>query len=203
MAVLDHLVIAAGGLGAGAAAVEAALGVPLEEGGRHAAMGTHNRLLALGPGEYLEVIAVDPAAPPPGRPRWFGLDGFDGPARPRAWVLGCDDLDAALALAPAGMPPMDFARGALRWRMGVPADGWLPFAGLFPALIGWQAGGHPAERLPDRGVRLAGLELVHPRAEALHAALAPLTSDPRLRLGTGEAALIFHLDTPSGPKVLR
>ena len=35
---------------------------PLESGGRHPHMGTHNRLLSLGPDLYLEVIAVDPDA---------------------------------------------------------------------------------------------------------------------------------------------
>jgi hypothetical protein len=37
-------------------------------------MGTHNRLLKLGAGRFLEVIAIDPEAPAPGRRRWFDLD---------------------------------------------------------------------------------------------------------------------------------
>ncbi|WLQ05968.1 VOC family protein [Arthrobacter oryzae] len=40
--------------------------------------GTHNRVMAISsegiPDCYLEVIAIDPEAPEPGRPRWFGLD---------------------------------------------------------------------------------------------------------------------------------
>jgi hypothetical protein len=59
----DHLAIGAETLDEGVEAVEAALGVPLAPGGGHPAMGTHNRLLSLGPGEYLEVIAIDPDAP--------------------------------------------------------------------------------------------------------------------------------------------
>jgi hypothetical protein len=47
-------------------------------------MGTHNRLLKLGEGFYLELIAIDPQAPPPGRPRWFGLDRLELPVRPPA-----------------------------------------------------------------------------------------------------------------------
>ncbi len=57
-AVFDHLAISAASLEQGALAVEAMLGVGLEPGGKHAFMGTHNRLLSLGPGEYLEVIAI-------------------------------------------------------------------------------------------------------------------------------------------------
>ena len=58
--------------------------------------------LSLGAGEYMEVIAVNPAAPPPGRPRWFDLDRFTGAPRITNWILRCDDLDAALSLAPPG-----------------------------------------------------------------------------------------------------
>lgn len=66
-AAVDHLVVAAAGLDAGAAWLEAHLGAPLAPGGRHAAMGTHNRLLRLGPRLYLELIAIDPDAARPGR----------------------------------------------------------------------------------------------------------------------------------------
>lgn len=200
VAAFDHLAIAASALEPGAAAVAGRLGVPLETGGRHAAMATHNRLLGLGPGEYLEVIAPDPAAPPPGRPRWFALDAFAGPPAPRAWVLRVPDLGAALARAPSGAGrPVDFARDALRWRMAVPDDGILPFDGLFPALIQWTEGGHPAGALPDRAIRLAALELHHPQAGALAAALAGLIAEPRLRVVAAPApALRAALDTPRG-----
>ncbi|HCV79405.1 VOC family protein, partial [Pseudomonas oryzihabitans] len=51
---LDHLVIVAPTLAAGARYVEERLGVALQPGGQHARMGTHNLLLGLGDG-YLEV----------------------------------------------------------------------------------------------------------------------------------------------------
>jgi Glyoxalase-like domain len=131
----DHLAVAAGSLAEGVAAVEAALGMTLEGGGQHLAMGTHNRLLGLGD-VYLEVIAVDPSLPGPGRPRWFDLDRFLGPPRLTNWIAACDDLAAALADAPDGTGvPMDFARGDLRWQMAVPEDGVLPFGGAHPAPI--------------------------------------------------------------------
>lgn len=204
MGLFDHLAVAAVSLDEGAAAIEAALGVPLQAGGRHAAMGTHNRLLSLGPGEYLEVIAIDPEAPAPARSRWFGLDGFAGAARPRAWILRCEDLEAALAGAPEGAGlPMAFQRDALHWRMAVPDSGVLPFDGVFPALIEWGAGvAHPAGRLTDQGVRLAELVLVHPEAAALRAALAGMVSEPRLRIESGSAAIIATFETPHGRRVL-
>ena len=124
MLVLDHIAVAARTLDEGAAHVEALLGRPLSDIGRHVRMGTHNRLLSLGPGTYLEVIAVDPEAAPPAEARWFDLDAFDGPPRLTNWIARTDDLEGVLAGAPAGMGvPLSFARGPYLWQMAVPPDG--------------------------------------------------------------------------------
>lgn len=204
MLCLDHIAVSATSLEEGVRAVERALGVSLAPGGAHAAMGTHNRLLHLGPGLYLEVIAVDPQAPPPGRARWFGLDGFFGPPRLSNWIARTDDLAAALAAAPEGTGvPMALTRGDLAWQMAVPEDGLLPFDGCFPALIEWQGAAHPAARLPDAGCRLIGVEVIHPRAGDLRRALAGLLDDPRVAVvHGGEPALRAQIDTPGGRRVL-
>src|SRR5215218_4849383 len=119
---LDHLVVTAPTLEAGAAWVEAALGARPGPGGVHERMGTHNLVLSLGPAAYLEVIAINPAAPPPGRPRWFGLDELEPDAPPRlaAWVCRTTDLDALKDL-PGPIETM--TRGPLTWRITVPPDG--------------------------------------------------------------------------------
>ena len=110
---VDHLVIGAATLEQGAAWCEATLGVAPAPGGKHPLMSTHNRLLAIGsarfPRAYLEIIAIDPQAPPPGRPCWFDLDQ---PGMQRAlaeqpmlihWAARCADADAGCAaLAQAG-----------------------------------------------------------------------------------------------------
>lgn len=58
---IDHVVYATSDLDAAAARLEAELGLPSVPGGRHAGMGTHNRIVPLG-GGYLELLAVaDPA----------------------------------------------------------------------------------------------------------------------------------------------
>ncbi|GAB4264625.1 MAG: hypothetical protein Kow0013_12000 [Pararhodobacter sp.] len=64
MPVLDHLAVAVEDLDSGTRRVAELLGVPFESGGHHAAMGTHNRLLSLGPEEYLEVIVTCPPLVP-------------------------------------------------------------------------------------------------------------------------------------------
>lgn len=199
---LDHVAVACMALPEGVALTESALGVPLAPGGEHAAMGTHNRLLSLGDAEYLEVIAINPAAPHPGRPRWFDLDRFTGPPQLASWVCACDDMAAALAACPAGSgEPMDLARGDLRWQMAVPQDGRLPFDGVFPALIRWP-GAHPAPRLPDHGLRLTALRLSHPQAGALRAALAAVIGDPRIGVTEGPPGLSATLTTPHGTCIL-
>ncbi|MBZ4690358.1 MAG: hypothetical protein JG765_1609 [Cereibacter sp.] len=199
---LDHLAVAAETLEEGVAAVEAALGVTLAGGGQHGHMGTHNRLLGLGD-LYLEVIAVDPAAPAPAWPRWFDLDSFSGPPRLANWVARCDDLDAEIAASPAGVgAPVALSRGDLRWRMAVPANGRLPFGGGFPALIRWD-GPHPADRLPDSGLRLTRLEIAHPEAGALRQALAGRIDEPRLVIVPGAFAMQASFDGPQGTRLLR
>lgn len=197
----DHLAVSALTLAEGVAAVEAALGVALAGGGQHAHMATHNRLLGLGD-LYLEVIAADPSAAAPTWPRWFDLDDFSGPPRLTNWVAGGDDLDAALASSPPGTGvPVDLQRGDYRWRMAVPADGKLPFDGAYPALIQWQGALHPANALPEAGVRLTQLEIAHPQAKALRNAL-PL-HDPRVHFISGPLkAMRATFTTPHGPRVL-
>ncbi len=200
---LDHLALAAETLEEGVAHVEERLGVRLGPGGRHALMGTHNALLGLGD-IYFEVIATDPAAPPPGRPRWFALDDFAGPPRITNWIVRTDDLAAARAAAPDGIGvPIDLARGDLGWRMLVPDDGRLPFEGLFPAIIRWQGTAHPARMLAESRCRLRRLELVHPEAEALRAALDGLLADERIAITSGPAPAIgAEFDTPGGRRRL-
>ena len=169
----DHVVIAARYLEEGVAWVESRLGVAMGAGGKHDAMGTHNRLLSLGPGRFLEVIAIDPAAPPPGRARWFELDTpamqarlARGPALV-TWVARTDDIDAAIATGAFGEPDvLPLVRGDFRWRIGVPPDGSLPLSGIAPTIIQW-ATRHPSEVLPDVGCRLEKLTLCHPQAATM------------------------------------
>ena len=200
---LDHMAVACTDLAAGAAWVEAALGVPMQAGGKHPLMGTHNRLLSLGD-LYLEVIAIDPDAPAPGRPRWFDLDRFAGPPRLTKWIAACDDLEAEIARSPAGIGrPIDLARGDYRWRMAVPDDGILPLDDAFPALIQWQGSAHPARALTDHGIRLTGFEITHPDADALKAALAGRLDDPRVAIRHGETvAMQARFATPQGTRHL-
>jgi hypothetical protein len=207
---LDHLVIAADSLAQGAAWCEATLGVAPGPGGQHPLMGTHNRLLRIaGPvfaQAYLEIIAIDPEAPAPGRARWFGLDD---PAL-QAALKASPRLLGAVARTPnvemhrwglitLGQDPgpalaaeRDTPDGTLAWRILVRDDGALPGAGRLPTLIQWQ-GRHPTEAMAPSAVALQS---------AVFGAITPREADLlRLRGATvhaGGAALQVILDTPRG-----
>ncbi|WP_456390287.1 VOC family protein [Profundibacter sp.] len=200
---LDHLAVSAATLDEGVAVVEEALGVSLAGGGAHPLMGTHNRLLGLGD-VYLEVISINPAAPAPDHPRWFDLDRFCGAPRLSNWICRTDYLSAAIAASPDGVgAPVALARADLKWQMAVPKDGILPFDNAYPALIQWEGSAHPAARLEDVGCRLRGLEVIHPDAIALKAALAGQFDDPRVLFSIGNAVVYrAEIDTPHGVRVL-
>jgi len=174
---LDHLVVAARTLDEGARFIADTLGVEPTMGGTHAPMGTHNRLLGLWGGAYLEVIAVDPQAERGGngaeaaaRPRWFALDDeamqarlARGPylAHWAARVPRPKDLGRWQSQYPERIPPvLPMARGDLTWRLTVPEDGAFPSwqghgDGVLPTLIQWDTAAHPSTRLAETGLGIA------------------------------------------------
>jgi Glyoxalase-like domain len=202
---IDHLAVAATSLEG--RELDELLGVALSAGGRHARMGTHNRLLRLGAGAYLEVIAIDPEAGRPDRPRWFELDDPAMHARlaagPRLvhWVARVEATE--LPALPIDVGPWErFQRGDLSWQLTVRPDGTLPADGVAPSLIFWPGSAHPAARLPDAGVTLEGLELAHPRAGEVQRQLDVLGLDVRCT-AAALPSLVAHLRTPGGPRTLR
>nr|MBA2281652.1 VOC family protein [Acidimicrobiia bacterium] len=74
---VDHLVHGAPTLDGALDDLERRLGVRGAFGGRHDGRGTHNAVIGLGAGAYLELIAPDPEQPAPTQPRPFGLDELD------------------------------------------------------------------------------------------------------------------------------
>lgn len=203
---LDHITVIAPALDAGAAFIHRALGVGVESGRTHPSMGTHNRLLSLGAQTYLELIAVDPDAPRPSRPRWFGLDGLSGTSAPRlaAWVASTDDIAADAVPELGAVETM--ARASITWQMTLTPDGSVPLRGAGPALIQRAPGVHPASRLQDVGCRLRRLVIYHPAPETVRSLLARigLGQPPNIEVRLGEAGLLVaEIDTPHGLRTLR
>ena len=161
-------------------------------------MSTHNRLSGLGD-LYLEAIAIDPDAPEADRPRWYALDGREGPPALDHWAVAVEDLDAVLRDHPDAGEAMAFARGDYRWRMVVPPDGVLPCQHLFPALLQWEIG---PPRFPDEGLRLNRLTLFTQHADDLRAKLADVVRDDRIAVADGPFGMEAAVATPDGPKTL-
>lgn len=206
---IDHIAVTAATLAQGADWIEQVLGVVPQPGGAHPQMGTHNVLLRLGDDIYLEVIAVDPKAPAPDRPRWFGLDTRERGDRPclLTWIARCTDIQAALDAAgePLGQIT-EMSRGDLQWLITIPEDGKPLMGGVAPALIEWKTGPHPATRLQDHGLHLTKLVLVHPRPHRVTALLDAIGIDSMVqarRSADGSVtSLVALISTPTGERTL-
>ena len=183
--------------------MRSALGVEMQAGGEHARMGTHNRLLRLGETLFLEVIAANPDAPRPDRPRWFQLDEPDSVKTPRlaTWVASCDYIHA---LAPESLGKIEtMTRGSVRWLMTIPEDGKLPLQGIAPALIEWRSETHPAQGLTDLGCSLVRFEGFHPQPGKVASVLRSIGFDGQFAVSPGEPPrLVAHIQTPAGPRRL-
>src|SRR5262245_7646198 len=131
---IDHILIAVDDLEL-ASEVYAKLGFQVLPGGKHPAMGTHNALVPLADGTYLELIGV------------FDMDlakeqsphivaALQQENRLATFALASDDLDADVAAIRArGLEIGDVKEGErvrpdgerVVWRRAVPADPNLPF----------------------------------------------------------------------------
>lgn len=199
---LDHLAITAETLREGCDWVCQSLGVGPEPGGKHTCLGTHNCVLGLNDGLYLEVIAVDPDAPAPARTRWFGLDQFQGPPRISNWICRTDDLEEMRAMLPGIGPQVALERDDFRWRMAVPENGLLPFDDCHAAVMQWDCDHHPAETMQPSGISLRRLIITHPEAQELERRLYERLADRRIVFETGRAALRAEFETSQGTRFL-
>jgi Glyoxalase-like domain len=219
---VDHLAVVADTLEQGASWCEETFGVVPAAGGKHPLMGTHNRLMALSserfPATYLEIIAIDPDAPAPPRPRWFAMDN----ATLRAAVRQQPRLVHAIArtqmiemlrwgLINSGRDPgvplamhRDAPTGRLNWRITVREDGSTECGGALPTLIQRDGSEHPCDRLPTTGVALRDLTLrgVPPQAADV-LKLSGVQLEPRADTPSAQSALTARFDTPRGAVVLQ
>jgi catechol 2,3-dioxygenase-like lactoylglutathione lyase family enzyme len=184
---LDHLVFACSDLDSGIAWAERTLGVRPSRGGTHPQWGTHNALLSLGRGRYLELLAPDPGAAAAGRANeggraLFGLDAAAlAPAgrEPRltAWMTRSRTIETLLGNAlRAGCDLGRVHAGSrlradgteISWQIAVPPV--RPLGGCAPWLIDWGWSEHPSAALAT-GARLDWLEVIHPEPARVRAVL--------------------------------
>lgn len=199
---LDHITITAPSLEVGSKFVEKVLGVCSQKGGEHPKMGTHNLFLRLGDSIFLEIIACNPSAIKPERPRWFGLDNINKDTLPelKTWVVRTDNIKSVLENSSESLGEIEpMSRGENNWLITIPKDGSLPLNGAAPALIQWKMKEHPAQNLKDFGLSLSKLEIHHPEANRLINLLSSMDLKEKIDVLYGsETKLIAYIDTPNG-----
>ena len=197
---IDHLVIGTNDLASGTDWTESRLGAACDGGGAHPLMGTHNRLMRLAGGPYLEVIAIDPDAPSPDRPRWFTLDREKTKSRfatgPGAlcWVAAVSDIETAVRQCGYDCGQITtVTRGDLQWRLTIPDDGSLPAGGVLPSLIEWPEGMHPVTSLAETDIYLDTIHLTHPDPAHIEACLDRLGLASIATVNSGDIAIAFSM----------
>ena len=203
---LDHIVVGTRDLDAGALWMEDMLGVPPQGGGEHSTMGTYNRLWSLGPSAYLELVAINPAAPDPARPRWFGLDDPDirdslesGP-RLLNWAVRVDDIEEAVRTCPVNLGTIHtMSRGDFSWKVAIREDGALIHQGQIPLVIEWQTA-HPASTMRDQGLSLVRLKAHRSEKAGVVKALECLGAEDFIRIDSGSvtAGIMAEIATGDG-----
>ena len=199
---LDHITITTPTLEAGAKFVEKTLGVTPQKGGEHPKMGTHNLFLRLGDSIFLEVIACNPHARKPERPRWFALDEINKNTLPqlKTWVVRTDNIHSVLEKSSESLGEIEpMSRGENNWLITIPKDGSIPFRGGAPALIQWQMKKHPAQNLKDYGLSLSKFIIYHPEPEKLNKLLSSINLKNKVEVLQGvKTKLSAYINTPNG-----
>jgi len=186
---LDHVVYGVPDLESSVRIFAKALGATPTFGGRHESIGTHNAILPLRGGRYLELIAVDPSCPNPPLGVPWGLETLEE-SRLITWAAATHDIDTAIEQAKnAGYDPgtaIEVARDTpegvrLTWRLTI--SGEFAADGLVPFLINWGSSPHPSGT-SEALCSIEGFAAEHPDPESVRAMLG---------------ALGLSLDVESGP----
>jgi hypothetical protein len=169
------------------------------DGGPHIGLGTRNALVSFGRGQYLEIIAPDPAQPLAGR---FGgwLAKLDE-ERLLQWAIRTDDTLAVAARArAAGFRPAERMRMSrarpdgkvLEWE--ILTIGGHDLGGLVPFYIDWLDCPHPADTSPVVG-KLTEFRVVVPNESTVPQLIADAEG---VRLARGAGALRATFESPRG-----
>ena len=181
---IDHFAVSGMKLEEATEYVESTLGYKMEKGGKHKLFGTHNNLLGLKDGLYIEAIAVDPAVKNLNFSRWFNLDNFYGDPKLTNWICNCENIDQCI---------LDFDVD----------DGLLPFNNTFPAIIEWGYKTiHPSKSLPKVDCELFHLSIYHPLVEDLRFNLKNLNDKRISFIQNNKKGIVAEFKTKKGNKIL-
>jgi catechol 2,3-dioxygenase-like lactoylglutathione lyase family enzyme len=199
---MDHLVFAVPDLASSIEMFRERLGVTPVFGGCHELVGTHNAILPVRGGSYIELIAPDPANPSPPLGLPFGMDALEEPHLV-TWAVRTLDIDVAVERARnAGYDPggvIDLTRetsegDCLSWRLTV--RGEMSADGLVPFLIDWGSTPHPSGT-GESECSIEDFRAEHPDPESVRAMLRALDVSLDVESGLGPR-LIANVVGPDG-----
>ena len=204
---IDHIILAVADLEAGMDEFEELTGVRPVFGGEHPGRGTRNALVSLGPGTYLEVLAlqegIEEAEGAPGLAEFTALS-------PWGWAASTTDLEGTLALVGSnGFVPSETASGSratpdgglLRWETAAIQD---PVLAGSPFFIEWGAESpHPATTSPG-GCEFEALKVMTPDHEGLGTFIGILGLPVEVTMADGSSeGYEFTLRCPAGTLTFR
>lgn len=201
---IDHLVWGTKVLEAEVRRFAALTGVRAAAGGRHAGRGTHNALMSLGRGTYLELIAADPDDD--GTSPFRAAIDTMRESRLLTFAAASGRLDElqrigeTLGLTTTGVFSMGRVTPQgqrLDWRLLTFSD--HAFGPAMPFFIDWGDSVHPSTVTPG-GCTLASLRARSPRAAELRAVYEAFGL--QVDVEEGDTLLRAELDTPNGRVVL-
>jgi hypothetical protein len=193
---LDHVMYVVADLDGAARRIRFEHGLDSYPGGEHVGFGTHNRIIPLGPGQYVELMAVKDEGVaqrnPVGRNILQWADEGEGF---RVWCLATDDIDAvAMRL---DIEPRPWTRALpdgseLRWRL-VGAEQAMADPSL-PLFIQWDVPptDHPSSVTVDHTVDVEGISWLEVGGDAGHVARWTDHADLPVRI----------VDADEGPRTL-
>ncbi|MEL7530776.1 MAG: VOC family protein [Bacteroidota bacterium] len=199
---IDHLIYTVPDLQTGIDKIEGLLGMRPVFGGQHALWGTHNALLSLGKGIYLEVVAPDPRLAIGKRGLWLEQYFALGP-RLTTWAFRRAAIHESLQIAQQNqisIGPIEQGQrqkpdgSLLKWQLTDPYE--LDFEGGLPFLIDWGLSPHPSLAIPSVG-ELQALEITSPQAQALREALQKLAIKLPVKAGN-QYKLSAQIKTENG-----
>jgi catechol 2,3-dioxygenase-like lactoylglutathione lyase family enzyme len=203
---LDHVVFGVPDLESSIESFGRTLGATPAFGGRHQSIGTHNAILPLDGGRYVELIARDPSCPTPPQGVPWDLDTLREP-RLITWAVATQNMDLAVERAKnAGYDPgsaIELRRDTptgdrLTWRLTVSRE--FTANGLVPFLIDWGTSPHPST-VSRALCSIKGFRAEHPDPESVKAPLNALGVSLEVEPGM-DARLRGTLVGPDGSIVL-
>jgi hypothetical protein len=176
---IDHIVISVPDLYEAMDRFTEKCGIEVVYGGQHLSIGTHNALLNIGNGAYLELIAKDPNNPLEEAQKWMGLDLINDTTFTR-WAIKSDQLATDAAILKKASPNMgaifEGSRkktdgSTLSWAMTLPLA--APKVEVLPFILNWKDSVHPTEDLAA-GCTIESFEIWHPEPAVIQPVFAEL-----------------------------